>query len=211
MEIQLTNLREEIMKMASFVDKAVHDAFDQQITLADLFQTENEINRFHSHTDELCFKFIALMKPAARDLRTALAVMKMGQELERMGDQAVKIKRAFSKLTCHYEIIDNMKEEVLVMTKNVVDSFVAHDIKLATDVLQHDSVVDELNRTVIRNFLERIGTKDCDIEEGFRVINVARDLERIADHATNIAEDIIFLESGRDVRHPKTMEQKFHE
>jgi len=194
-------LRDEILKMAALVETVLNKSAKKDVTLSEIFELENEINKFHSHLDDECFKYIALMKPSAKDLRTAICTMKMCAELERIADQAVKIKRSFRKLSKHYPILDLMIEDVERMVKNSINSFVQGDIKLATDVLQHDQVVNELNKNIIQNSANEIKNNTLDFDEGIHVMHLARNYERIGDLATNIAEDLIFLESGQDVRH----------
>ena len=127
--------------------------------------------------------------------------MKINSELERIADQAVNIKRSMKKLSSTYSQLETLVDEVKIMLRNSIDSFVELDTKLATDVIQHDQEVNELYRDIMRDFIKKMKSDTVDFDEGFSVIRVAKCLERIGDQTTNIAEDVIFLETGADIRH----------
>ena len=151
--------------------------------------------------DDACFKYIALKSPAAKDLRTAIAVMKINADLERMGDQALKIKRQYMSVGREILQIKNMALEVNIMVKNALDSFVRSNIKLATDVIVYDQEINSLNQNIVRHHVNQIKNNEMGFDEGYTIIKISKNLERIGDHAKNIAEDVIFLESGSDIRH----------
>ncbi|WP_417336798.1 phosphate signaling complex protein PhoU [Halobacteriovorax marinus] len=201
MEISSADLREMILKMATSVESIVENSAKENVSLQDIFQNENEVNKFHTDIDDHVFKYIALKTPAATDLRIALSVMKINSELERIADQAVNIKRSMNKLSKPYKQLTSLSDEVKAMLKNSIDAFVKLDSKLATDVIQHDQEVNDLYREIMRDFIKRMKADSVDFDEGFAVIRVAKCLERIGDQTTNIAEDVIFLESGADIRH----------
>ncbi|ATH08490.1 phosphate transport system regulatory protein PhoU [Halobacteriovorax marinus] len=201
MEISSADLREMILKMATSVESIVENSAKENVSLQDIFQNENEVNKFHTDIDDHVFKYIALKTPAATDLRIALSVMKINSELERIADQAVNIKRSMNKLSKPYKQLASLSDEVKAMLKNSIDAFVKLDSKLATDVIQHDQEVNDLYREIMRDFIKRMKADSVDFDEGFAVIRVAKCLERIGDQTTNIAEDVIFLESGADIRH----------
>ncbi|OUR95379.1 phosphate transport system regulatory protein PhoU [Halobacteriovorax marinus] len=201
MNITSSDLREDILKMASIVESNLEQALRVEVELKDVFVLENEINKFHTSIDDSVFKYIALKTPAATDLRIALSVMKMNSELERIGDQAVNIKRNLKRIAKLHPSIDSLSEEVKMMLRNSIDAFVKHDSKLATDVIHHDQEVNDLYRDIMKTFIGQIKADFIDFDEGFSVIRLAKCLERIGDLSTNIAEDVIFLESGTDIRH----------
>ncbi|MBY0412527.1 MAG: hypothetical protein K2Q18_00105, partial [Bdellovibrionales bacterium] len=120
---------------------------------------------------------------------------------ERMGDQSVKIKR--HQITVNREILQlkNMALEVNLMVKNALDSFVRSNTRLATDVILHDQEINALNRDIVRQYINQIKNNEISFDEGYSIIKISKNLERIGDHAKNIAEDVIFLESGSDIRH----------
>lgn len=201
MDINSKDLREHVLKMASLVEASLSGSLNLDKTMEDIFDLEKKINEFHMLIDDACFKYIALKSPTAKDLRTAIAIMKINADLERMGDQSVKIKRHHSGIGRDILQIKNMALEVNLMVKNALDSFVRSNIKLATDVIQHDQEINALNRDIVRSHINQIKNNEMSFDEGYSIIKISKNLERIGDHAKNIAEDVIFLESGSDIRH----------
>lgn len=201
MNISTKDLRDYILKMASLVEASLAGSLNLDKSLEDIFELEKKINEYHMLVDDVCFKYIALKGPAAKDLRTAIAIMKINADLERMGDQSVKIKRHQQHIGREVLQIKNMALEVNLMVKNALDSFVRSNIKLATDVIHHDQEINTLNRDIVRSHINQIKNNEISFDEGYSIIKISKNLERIGDHAKNIAEDVIFLESGSDIRH----------
>ena len=201
MDICARDLRDHVLKMASLVEASLSGSLNLDKTMEDIFELEKKINEFHMLIDDACFKYIALKSPTAKDLRTAIAVMKINADLERMGDQSVKIKR--HQITIGREILQlkNMALEVNLMVKNSLDSFVRSNTFLATDVIHHDQEINAMNRDIVRHYINQIKNNEISFDEGYSIIKISKNLERIGDHAKNIAEDVIFLESGSDIRH----------
>jgi phosphate transport system protein len=201
MDISPKDLRDHILKMASLVEASLSGALNLDKSMEEIFDLEKKINEFHMLIDDACFKYIALKSPAAKDLRTAIAVMKINADLERMGDQALKIKRQYMSIGREILQIKNMALEVNIMVKNALDSFVRSNIKLATDVIEYDQEINILNQNIVRHHVNQIKNNEMGFDEGYNIIKISKNLERIGDHAKNIAEDVIFLESGSDIRH----------
>ncbi len=201
MDISPKTLRDYILKMASLVEASLSGSLNLEKSMEEIFELERKINEFHMIIDDACFKYIALKSPAAKDLRTAIAVMKINADLERMGDQSVKIKRQYMSIGREILQIKNMALEVNIMVKNALDSFVRSNIKLATDVIEYDQEINSLNQNIVRNHVNQIKNNEMGFDEGYTIIKISKNLERIGDHAKNIAEDVIFLESGSDIRH----------
>ena len=201
MDITSKDLREHVLKMASLVEGSLSGALNTEKTIQDIFELEKKINEFHMLIDDACFKYIALKSPTAKDLRTAIAVMKINADLERMGDQAVKIKRHYSSIGREVLQLKNLALEVNLMVKNALDSFVRSNTKMATDVIHHDQEINAMNREIVKNHVTQIKNNEISFDEGYGIIKISKNLERIGDHAKNIAEDVIFLESGSDIRH----------
>lgn len=201
MEITTKDLRDQILKMASVVEASLSGALNIEKSFEDIYDLEKKINEYHMSIDDACFKYIALKAPHAKDLRTALAIMKINADLERMGDQALKIKRHQMSLARENLQIKNMALEVNLMVKNALDAFVRSNIKLATDVIEYDEEINTLNRDIVRSYIQQIKNNEITFDEGYGIIKISKNLERIGDHAKNIAEDVIFLESGSDIRH----------
>ena len=150
MDINTKDLRDQILKMASVVEASLSGALNFEKTFEEIYDLEKKINEFHMSIDDACFKYIALKAPHAKDLRTALAIMKINADLERMGDQALKIKRHQMSLLKENLQIKNMALEVNLMVKNALDAFVRSNIKLATDVIEYDEEINTLNRDIVR-------------------------------------------------------------
>jgi len=201
MDICARDLRDHVLKMASLVEASLASSLNVDKTMEDVFVLEKKINEFHILIDDACFKYIALKSPNAKDLRTAIAVMKINADLERMGDQAVKIKRHQVVINREILLLKNMALEVNLMVKNALDSFVRSNTKLATDVIHHDQEINAMNRDIVRDYINQIKNNEISFDEGYSIIKISKNLERIGDHAKNIAEDVIFLESGSDIRH----------
>jgi phosphate transport system protein len=201
MDICARDLRDHVLKMASLVEASLSSSLNVDKTMEDVFVLEKKINEFHILIDDACFKYIALKSPNAKDLRTAIAVMKINADLERMGDQAVKIKRHQVVISREILLLKNMALEVNLMVKNALDSFVRSNTKLATDVIHHDQEINAMNRDIVRDYINQIKNNEISFDEGYSIIKISKNLERIGDHAKNIAEDVIFLESGSDIRH----------
>lgn len=201
MDICTRDLRDYVLKMASLVEASLSCSLNQDKTMEDVFELEKKINEFHILIDDACFKYIALKSPTAKDLRTAIAVMKINADLERMGDQAVKIKRHQVIIGRDNLLLKNMALEVNLMVKNALDSFVRSNTKLATDVIIHDQEINAMNRDIVKDYINQIKNNVISFDEGYSIIKISKNLERIGDHAKNIAEDVIFLESGSDIRH----------
>lgn len=201
MDISPKDLRDNILKMASLVEASLSGSLNLDKSMEEIFELERKINEFHMLIDDACFKYIALKSPAAKDLRTAIAVIKINADLERMGDLSLKIKRQYQSIGREILQIKNMALEVNIMVKNALDSFVRSNIKLATDVIGYDQEINLLNSNIVRHHVNLIKNNEMGFDEGYTIVKISKNLERIGDHAKNIAEDVIFLESGSDIRH----------
>ena len=156
--------------------------------------------------DDRCFQLIALHHPVAVDLRTIVSVLKINTDLERVGDLAVNIAEAARRYSSHAPVkklidIPRMATIAQSMLRDALDAFVRRDLALAQSVLNEDDRLDELKTQIFRELLTYMLQDPGTIEPALDLILVSRHLERIGDHATNIAEDVIFIVSARDVRH----------
>jgi phosphate transport system protein len=164
------------------------------------------INQLHIELDDRCFKLLALHQPMATDLRTIVAAVKINTDLERVGDLAVNIAEAARRYMEHppvKELIDIPKMAVIAqsMLRDALDAYVRQDTVLAQQVLDRDDELDALKTVVFRDLLTVMLENQRTIEPSLDLILISRHLERVGDHATNIAEDVIFMVSARDVRH----------
>lgn len=209
---QMDHLKNLILTMGGHVEKAL-DLAIQALTLrkADIFSEvhliEQKINEDHVRVDNACMSFLAKQGPVARDLRLIISIIKINTDLERMGDQSVNIaytgKDYLTRQPVAQELVDIslMSQLVRKMVKDSLDSFVREDDKLAQRVLLMDDEVDRLKSKVFKDLTGYIRSNSNNVDAALDVILIARNLERLGDHATNIAEDVIFVSTGKDVRH----------
>jgi phosphate transport system protein len=164
------------------------------------------INRLHIELDNRCFKLLALHQPMAVDLRAIVSAVKINTDLERVGDLAVNIAEAVRRYLQHppvKELIDipRMADIAQRMLRDALDAYVRRDTSLARGVLNEDDALDGLKTQVFRELLTYMLQDPSTIEPALDLILISRHLERIGDHATNVAEDVIFMVSAQDVRH----------
>jgi phosphate transport system protein len=208
---QLEMLKERLLVMGGLAEervRAVVEALvDREVDVVDQVQMGDEpINKLHIEIDNRCFKLLALHQPMATDLRAIVAGVKINTDLERVGDLAVNIAEAVRRYLLHPPVkqlidIPRMAEIAQRMLRDALDSFVRRDVVLAQAVLNEDDKLDALKTQVFRELLTYMLQDPATIEPGLDLILISRHLERIGDHATNIAEDVIFMVSARDVRH----------
>jgi phosphate transport system protein len=208
---ELKKLTELILSMGGNVEQAIEESTQALILrepkrLEKVFELEALINKAHLQVDELCISVLARQSPMATDLRLIVAIMKINTDLERMGDQAVNIShnaKIYLGEPALKPLIDlpRMAQAVRSMVRDSLDAFVNRDENLAQEVLNRDDVVDEFKRKIFMELITLMKTDPHAIDRGITLILIARNMERLGDHATNIAEDAIFAISGRDVRH----------
>jgi len=210
-QMELEELKINLLKMAAWVEEAISQAV-QSLVKRDselakkTFAGEDRINRLEIEIDEMCLKFLALRQPMAADLRFITAAMKIITDLERIGDQAVNIAERAISLNEEPQLkpyidIPRMAEIAQSMVKDVLDAFVNKDSKLARSVCERDDLVDGLNDQVFRELLTYMISDPKTITRAAHLMIVCRCLERIADHATNIAEDVIFMVDALVIKH----------
>ncbi len=197
--------------MGGLVERAIHDGV-RALTRRDpelarqVLINEARINQMEIHIDEMATRLLALHQPMARDLRFLTAAIKINNDLERMGDLAVNVvERALSLASCppiHPAIdIPRLAELAESMVRRSLDAFVKRDAGLARGVLLSDDAVDAQRDAICRELASFMQREPATIPSALDLFIAARSLERIADHATNIAEDVLFLIEGVDVRH----------
>ena len=210
-ETELQALKNRLLGMGALVEERVHLAMqalmERRVEAAEaIVAGDAEVNELQIEIDDRCLKLLALQNPMASDLRLITAAMKINADLERIGDQAVNIAENAVKVAAApplRPIIDlpRMAELAEGMTRDALDAFVRRDSELARDILARDDEVDQLKDQIFRVLLTHMMADPGTIERALGLILVSRNLERIADHATNIAEDVIFMVSAQDVRH----------
>ena len=208
---ELEQLRARLLVMSGLAEERVRAAM-QIIVLRDqglvegVLQGDEPINELHKEIDNRCFRLLALRQPMASDLRSILAAVKINTDLERVGDLAVNIAEAGRRYLQHPPVkplidIPRMAEIAQRMLRESIDAYVKRDPALAHTVLEQDDTLDALKDQVFRELLTYMLQNPATIEPALDLILIARHLERIGDHATNVAEDVIFMVSARDVRH----------
>ncbi|PYQ06063.1 MAG: phosphate transport system regulatory protein PhoU [Acidobacteria bacterium] len=210
-EEELQALKNRLLNMGALVEERVHDAthalIERRLDTAErIIGSDQDVNDLQIEIDERCLRLLALQQPMASDLRLITAAMKINADLERIGDQAVNIAEQAVRILAHpplKPIIDlpRMAEISERMTRESLDAFVRKDAKLARAILARDDEVDQLKDQVFRVLLTYMMADPGTIERALGLILISRHLERIADHATNIAEDVIFVVEAKDVRH----------
>ena len=208
---ELEELQGRLLEMGSLVESGIHHAV---LALAErseqmarqVLQNEDRINHLEVEVDELAVRLLALQQPMARDLRFLTAAIKINTDLERMGDLAVNIVERALALMHRQPIkplidIPRMASIVESMVRKSLDAFVKREPDLARSVLLSDDIVDRLRDSVHTELVSFMQADPSVIPQALDLILVSRHLERIADHATNIAEDTLFLVKGVDVRH----------
>jgi phosphate transport system protein len=208
---ELAALKNRLLRMGGIVEQRVSQAvlalMERRAELADaVIEGDREVNDLQIEIDDRCIKLLALQQPMASDLRLITAAMKINADLERIGDQAVNIAENANQLLGQPPLkplldLPRMAEIAQQMTRDSLDAFVQRDSALARKVLQRDDEVDQLKDQNFRVLLTYMMADPGTIERALGLILVSRNLERIADHATNIAEDVIFLVEAKDVRH----------
>ncbi len=214
----LDELRERLLVMAGLVEQAIDraiEAYDSRdLKLCDLVRmSEPAIDRMEREIDQLALDLLAMEQPTAVDLRFILAVIRINADLERVGDQAVNIAYRVRDLganpTAELPIdIPKMAELATGMVRQALQAFIDRDQASAEAVLSMDDEVDKLNHDAFTAVGEVMKNKPELTQQGLNALVISRNLERVADHATNIAEDVIFWVSGTDVRHSITMEPR---
>lgn len=208
---ELDELKHRILAMAGMAEQAI-DLAVQAYSQRDLamcqrvLENENAINRAEREVDELAVDLLAMQQPMAIDLRFILAVLKINADLERVGDQAVNIAQRVMNMIelSPTELpvdIPSMASRVRAMVRDALRSFIEGDTELARHVLEADDEIDRMNHEAFAELSRCMQTKPESAVQALDALSIARNLERVADHATNIAEDVIFWVRGADVRH----------
>jgi phosphate transport system protein len=208
---ELDQLKARLLEMGGLAEDRVRSAVralvERDQALVDLVLTgDTPINQLHIEIDGRCVKLLALHQPMAVDLRAILSAVKINTDLERVGDLAINIAEAVVRYLAHPPVkalidIPRMADIAQAMLRNALDAYVRRDTVLAQQVLDADDGLDALKTQVFRDLLTCMLQDPRTIEPSLDLILVSRHLERIGDHATNIAEDVIFMVSARDVRH----------
>lgn len=209
--VELDQLKRRLLTMGALAQERLQVAIRGLVErerglLDDVIGGDDAINKLHIEIDDRCFKLLALHQPVAVDLRAIVSTVKINGELERVGDLAVNIAGAAKRYLSHPPVkplidLARMEEIAQKMVREALNAFVAGDVRTAQGVLTQDDLLDALKIQILRELLTYMGADPRTIEPGIDLILISRHLERVGDHATNIAEDVIFIVEARDVRH----------
>jgi phosphate transport system protein len=211
LERELEKLRKKILTLSAMVEgnieKSLLSLTRHKAQLAkEVIESDHEIDQLEVEIEEDCLKILALYQPAAIDLRYVVGILKMNNELERMGDQAVNIAEraaylADKKGSDLFLDFSTMGEKAIAMVKKVLDALIKMDSTMAREVCIADDEVDTIHKDILLSIQDHIGKNPKEVKTLIHLLLVSRDLERIADEATNIAEDVIYMTEGVIIRH----------
>lgn len=217
-EEELNQIKDKVIRLGGIVESQIADAIkaliERDSSLAEkTIEKDHVINGLEVDIDELCLKVLATRQPAASDLRLITTAMKIITDLERVGDEAVNISERAVELNREPPLkpfidLPRMAEASQKMLKESLDAFVNGDVKLASKVLADDDFVDDLNKQIFRELLTFMSEDPQTVSRAMKVMFISKYLERIGDHATNIAELVIFMVKGKVIRHMAPDEEK---
>jgi len=209
-EEELDKLRTRIIKMGSLVDEQVEYAFralnEWNVAMAHLvMDRDSKVDKLDFKIEKQCQRIFALQQPVARDLRLIMAALKINSDLERMGDLAFNVARSVETLVPARRFIERLElaqitEAVHTMVRHTIDSFVNNDPEMALTIMRSDIRVDQYEQRIGKQIVEMMKSEPEFIEAGALLIVQLRNMERLADHATNIAEDVIFFTEAKIIR-----------
>ena len=212
-DMELKELKEKLLHEAGLVERAIQDAIKALLertsdTARKVIEDDDSINTLEVEIDEFCLKLLALRQPAARDLRFITTAIKINYDLERIGDMAVNICERVLELNQESQLkpyidLPTMASIVQTMVKESLDAFVKEDVQLALKVTQDDEKVDSYLDQLFRELLTYMMQDARTISRATRLLFISKNLERMADHAVNIAELVIFMVEGKIIRHLK--------
>lgn len=210
-EEEMIDLKKRISEMASLVEemigKSIKGLKDRNMIIAkDVINSDDEVNNMEVEIDNLCIKILALYHPEAEDLRVVTMIMKINNDLERIGDHAVNIAKMSIPLSEQPPIkslidIPRMADKAIEMLKESLDSFMKLDSEMAIQVCIKDDEVDALEPQIVRELIIYVMSDSQFMDRALRLIFIARHLERVADLATNIAEDAFYIATGEVLKH----------
>ncbi|PIP70079.1 MAG: phosphate transport system regulatory protein PhoU [Nitrospirae bacterium CG22_combo_CG10-13_8_21_14_all_44_11] len=215
---ELQHLKENVLKLGSMVEKAISDSIKSLVErnsklAVDVIDKDLQLNALDVEIDEECIRLIALRQPRAGDLRLITTAMKITTDLERIGDLAVDVSERALELNEEPQLkpyidIPRMTEIAQGMVRDALDAFVKRDSALARDVLTRDDLVDNLNWQVFNELLFFMIQDPKTVSRAVKITYVSKYIERIADHATNIAEMVVYLVEGKIIRHMAVPEKQ---
>lgn len=215
-EEELALLNKKLLEMASLVESMIAKSIKalregNMILAQEVISTDEQVNAMEIEIDNLCVKILALYQPEAKDLRTVTMIMKVNNDLERIGDHASSISRMALFMADYPPIkplvdIPKMADKAMEMLREALDAFIRRDAKLAVVVCQKDDEVDNYEPQIVRELITFVMSDPSMLNRALRYIYVARHIERVADLATNIAENAYYIATGEVLKHQHTSE-----
>ena len=215
-EEELALLNRKLLEMASLVESRIAKSIKalregNMILAQEVISSDEQVNAMEIEIDNLCVKILALYQPEAKDLRTVTMIMKVNNDLERIGDHASSISRIAIFMADYPQIkplvdIPKMADKAMEMLRESLDAFIKRDAKLAVEVCRKDDEVDNYEPQIVRELMTFIMSDPSTLNQALRYIYVARHLERVADLATNIAENAYYIATGEIIKHHHTSE-----
>jgi phosphate transport system protein len=211
LEDEISKLKKILFEMATSIEemiaKSIKALKDRNMIMAEeVIKSDRKINQMEIEIDDQCIRILALQHPEAEDLRTVTMIMKINSELERIGDHAVNIAEKAIYLADKLPVkplidIPRMADKAIEMLQESLDAFVNKDAELAVAVCKKDDEVDALEPQIVRELITYMISDPQTIDRAITLILIARDIERVADLATNIAEDTYYIASGKTLKH----------
>jgi phosphate transport system protein len=210
-ETELDKLRTNIIRMGSLVDEQIDFAISALLTSNDelariVMERDRKVDAYDIEIDRQCESIFARTQPVAVDLRLLMSAMGINHELERVGDIAVNLAERVDAVRDHKDLLfginlTEMADQARDMVKRAIDSFVNNDPDLAREICERDNIVDQYNADIFRALITRMKEDPSLIEPASHLLILTRHLERLADHATNIAENVVFLVDAKIIKH----------
>jgi len=218
LEQEIVSLKKTLIEYAGHVEKMIDKSIngllkrEKEVLYEVAEEDEPKANNLEIEIEEHCTVLIAKFQPTAKDLRTIMMAAQMINDLERMADLAVNITESALFLIERPPLkplidIPNMAKITMNMLKDSIDSFTNEDPKLAKSVCERDNIIDEIQEQIIRELITYMMSNPSNIERAIYLIRIANSLERIADHSTNICEDVIYIVEGKIIKHHKDEEE----
>lgn len=207
----LASLRNNVLMMSSLTERSLDSAVsgllqrDDELCVTAIADDE-EIDQLEKHVDKDGVDLLLRFQPVASDLRRVVSAMKLSSNLERMGDQAVNIARKARKLNRHpalpeLDFVEPMYGHAMSMFRDSMEAYIREDVQLAMALKPRDKVLDEMNASASRRLIDRMAHDPEQLRGYLNLMFIARHLERVGDHATNIAEDAVYAAAAEDIRH----------
>jgi phosphate transport system protein len=217
LRLDLENLEKRLLLLGARVEDSVRKSVlalrkGRKDLAEEVIRGDIEIDSEEVALEDSCLKVLALHQPVANDLRFVAAILKINSDLERIGDLAANVSRRSLELPQQLTAppppeLEGLLENVVLMLREALDAFVQGDVRLARKVLAHDQKVNDAYKAIVASSIAQLKAQTVDVDAAILYMNAAKNLERIGDHATNIAEDVVYIVEGEIIRHKAARER----